>query len=623
MAKSTPKKTTNPPLTSAPPTQKTHSNTYLWVILGVILLVTLLAYLPALRNQFVNWDDAGYVYKNPYLTDPSPQNTKKLLTQDIMINFHPLTMLSYKLNYDAGKLNPYPYHLTNILFHLLNTLLVFLFAYHLTHKKPIVAITTTLLFALHPMHVESVAWVSERKDVLYVCFFILGLLAYLRYSEKYDRKWLLITFLCFILSLLSKAMAVVFPIVLLLIDYYKQRILAPNTSSNLPKALIEKIPFFILSLIMGYISVKIQSTSAINEFSTFPIHWRFMFACYGYIMYLVKIILPIQLSAFYPYPTLTATGSLPIYFYIIPFVLLGVAVGIVWWFRNNRSLIFGILFYSVTVALVLQFISVGKVIIADRYTYLPYVGIGITLGIFADYLWQQLSASKSSLRWALPILALLCTGWWSYATAQQCKVWYDGVSLWTNVIKLYPKEAQGYVHRGNWYGDNGNVKSALPDFEMALKLGNREAETYKSLGNCYGTFQQFDKSIEAFNTAISLDSTDFTYYLNRAVTYVAQKNFAAALTDLTSALSKTKIDTDKPQILSTRGSVYYDSGNIALGVADFEALLKIKPNDASTHYLLAKGLYALGNIPQATQHAKQARSLGAKTDAAFMQQLGL
>ena len=276
-------------------------------------------------------------------------------------------MISLGIDYQLWGLNPFGYHLGNLIIHLINTLLVFFFVRQLAPKSLVfVPFFTALVFGIHPMHVESVAWISERKDVLYVLFFLLGLITYLKFLGNKSLKIFALVILFFCLSLLSKAMAVVFPVVLLLIDWFKGR------QWNI-RVGMEKVPFFFLSLVFGVTAYQIQSGGAIAEFDHFTFIDRMVFAAYGFCMYLVKAIVPVQLSAFYPYP-FVAGGAVPGYYYAMPIIavlLLGGAVAV---YKKSKAPLFGLGFYLVTVALVLQFISVGKAIMADRYTYLPYVG---------------------------------------------------------------------------------------------------------------------------------------------------------------------------------------------------------------------------------------------------------
>jgi len=228
------------------------------IIVIAILLVTYISFYPSIKNSFTNWDDPGYVTENPKITHLKSDGIEHFFSfSDFTVgNYHPLTMLSLALDYNSAKLSPARYHKVNVLFHLLNTFLVFLFIYRLSGKKIIVATIVAILFGIHPMHVESVSWVAGRKDVLFTFFFVAGLITYLRYLNKNKQKILFyfFTFILALLSLLCKPAAVTFPLVILLIDFYYKR------KFDI-KCLLEKIPFFIVSIIFGIISLPVGARS--------------------------------------------------------------------------------------------------------------------------------------------------------------------------------------------------------------------------------------------------------------------------------------------------------------------------------------------------------------------------
>ena len=229
-----------------------------------IVIITFIVFFPSFKCGFTNWDDEDYVTKNSLVVS-NFIHVKEIFKTPVLLNYHPITMLTFALNYQFGKLNPVGYHLWNVLLHVLNTILVFVFIFIFTKRNLLMATIVALFFGIHPMHVESVAWVSERKDVLYVFFFLAALISYLYYKEKGKPIWYSITLLLFILSCLSKAMAVVFPFVLILIDYY-----TADSISQIAiwkrKTSIDKIPFFLISLVFGITAYVIQHNGKAMEF---------------------------------------------------------------------------------------------------------------------------------------------------------------------------------------------------------------------------------------------------------------------------------------------------------------------------------------------------------------------
>lgn len=586
-----------------------------WIYTAIVLLGTGIAYNGSLDNGFVNWDDEIYVTENPYI-DKSDGWFKRVVS----LNFHPITMMSLHRDYKkppAGETIPdaRPFHRTNLIFHLLNTLLVFVFVHLLTKGKWFVAVVASVLFGLHPMHVESVAWVSERKDVLYVFFFLLGLISWFYYRHAKSKIAYILALAFFVLSCLSKAMAVVFPVVLLLIDYFEGRILTqkPLLRFNL---ILEKLPHFAIALFFGFMAVNVQGggnfygyfdieiqEKAIGSFDVITYGQRLMFACYGFIMYFVKLIWPFGLSTFYPYPNLQEAGSIK--FLIMPVLAAVVIGGAIYMYKRSKVFTFSIFFYLVTVALVLQFLSVGKVIMADRYTYLPYVGLGVLLG----YGFQWLYSRQQYRIVAVAGIAILGI-FWGYRTSEACEAWKDGESLWTNVIKTFPQTHEAYVNRGNNRGKNGEYQKALEDFLIAVQLKPDEAEIFKSLGNTYGSLDQFEKSIEAFDKALALKPGNYTYYLNRGVTYGRSGNDSMAMRDFELAIANGAPSWERPRILSFISMAAFNIKDYDKASATLEELVKLQPDNGDAHRQLAEMYHQLGNFPKRDEHVKALQRLG-------------
>ena len=256
----------------------------------LILVIVSLSFLPSLKCGLVNWDDDRYLSNTPAVQSLSLTTVKEASTSFFIGHYQPLTILSYALDYHFYKLNPYHYHLTNLILHLLNSLLVFYLIYLLSGNI-IVSFITAILFGLHPLHVESVAWVSERKDVLYSFFFLLSCITYLYYLTKGNKhKYYILSLFLFLCSLLSKSMAVTLPLLLLLIDYYLKR--KPNKT-----LLLDKIPYFFLSIIFGIIAIFGVGIRPKVGFSLFG---ALSAASYATVFYLGKLFLPIKLSCLYP-----------------------------------------------------------------------------------------------------------------------------------------------------------------------------------------------------------------------------------------------------------------------------------------------------------------------------------
>ena len=336
-----------------------------WPLAAVVITAVCLS--PTLKNGFVNWDDEYYVVSNALLRGPQWIG---IFTRPVVSNYHPLTVLSLAANYAISGAEPWSYLLFSLLLHLANTVLVFWFAWLLSDKKGWVALFTALLFGIHPMHVESVAWISERKDVLYTLFFLLSLIAYWKYLQTDRSAAYWACFLLFACSLLSKPAAIVLPLVLLLLDYWKER---PFTR----RVVLEKIPFFLVGGLFAVVTLKLQSVTAMSSLDLYPFWVRLFFASYAIMVYFAWFFVPYPLSAFHPFPLPDHLGWTV---YLSPIFLLAL-IFLIWHFRKNRVVVFGLLFFLVNILLVLQLVPIGFTIVSERYTYVPYIGLAFLVAM--------------------------------------------------------------------------------------------------------------------------------------------------------------------------------------------------------------------------------------------------
>jgi tetratricopeptide (TPR) repeat protein len=624
--------------------------------MAAILLLTFISFYPVINCGFTSWDDPLYVTSSNLIKSHSFDNIAKIFStqSDVAANYHPLTILSLAFDYHITKLDPGFYHLVNLLLHLLNTLLVYLFIFRLTNGKLFVALFTALFFGIHPMHVESVAWVSERKDVLYTFFFLLSLLTYIRYVSSKKISFLVFTFLFFMASVLSKAMAVVLPVVLILIDRYQG-------NKFTIKSLLEKIPFFIVSIIFGIIALKIQSKESIASYETFSLFHRICFGFYGYFIYILKLFFPADLSSFYPYPTLGKEIAFPASVFIpsaLGFLLFAFSVFL--FLKNNKKLQtinFGLLFYFITVVLVLQFISVGQVIMADRYSYLSYIGLLLILGMLLDTYILNNPKKKNLVVALTGIVALI----FSTLSHERINVWKNTETLWTDVIQKYPyppwKIEIAYVGRGRYFAEEKkDLNSALADFNTLLSMETKNPAVYNNLGNIYGVKgqafsnakdtsgarQAFQQSLQYYSHALELDTTEASStYVNRATAYIFMKDYRNAAEDFSKALQtdprnsaliekrayanymsgnwEKAIDdynflfsnqSVKQYMYEFRGTAYFNAGRYNEAVADLNVTIQNEPQNAKAYYLLSRCYEKLNNSSEAKINLEKAKSLG-------------
>jgi len=522
-----------------------------------IIVITFISFLPVLNADFVNWDDQQYVYENPLITSFS--NLSELLFTPVQGNMHPLTMLSLAINYSISGFDAWSYHLFNLLFHLANTLLVYFFARKLSNGNSIISITTAMLFGLHPMHVESVAWVSERKDVLYAFFFLLGLISYLKYVDTKSRGTYFLCMIWLILSLASKPAAVIFPVTLFTIDLLRKRKLTFSLVT-------EKIPFFFLAAIAGYLTLHYQvSIGATEGQQSFPFNERILFGFYGFMMYLIKCLIPFNLAAFYPFPAVNE--SLPLIFYLSPVVFIIVCVICLRSIKNSTALAFGFSFYFLNLLLVLQFFMVGSAIIADRYTYVPYIGLFYIIGWFIDK-WQGGSLKKAMIY--LIFIGLFL----SVLTYQQASVWKNSATLWDHAIKVHPS-FRAYNSRGLYFRQEGKIDIALQYYNEALKLNKADPEIYCNRGNVYSQKRDITAALNDYNRALSLRPDYISAFENRGALYGSMGKPDLAIQDLNRVIEKNKAN---KSTYANRGTAFMDAGKYDEAIHDFNKFLELSPN---------------------------------------------
>jgi Tfp pilus assembly protein PilF len=528
-----------------------------YIPIFIILLFTFIAYLPALKAGFVNWDDPDYVNKQIFSQGFS--NLKSLITTPIQGNYHPLTMISLALNYSISGMNAWSYHLVNLLLHLINCILVFRFAFLLSNKNTLIAFVTAILFGIHPMHVESVAWVTERKDVLYSLFFLAGLISYTKYTDTGNRKQYIITLIFLILALLSKPAAVIFPLVLFCIDLLRKRTLAL-------KLVVEKIPFFILPLILGFITYLAQKEKGAIDTYAFSISTRIFMGFYGIMMYFIKMIVPVNLSPFYPYAPINQ--PLPTEYYLSPLFFVALAIMCVYSWKKNRVIAFGILFYITNLLLVLQFLPVGSAIIADRYTYIPYIGFFFILG------WLINRFARGNMNRAyyitIPVVILF-----SFLTYQQSAVWNNAASLWDHAIKINPN-SRAYDNRAGLYNEEKNYSKALEYYNEALKLNTIDKEAYTNRGNIYFNSKKLDLAYQDYKKALSIDPGYYSALDNLGALFAMRGQYDSALANLNRALS---IKPDYFSAYRNRALTFMELKRYNESINDFESFLKYQPED--------------------------------------------
>ena len=607
-----------------------------------LVIVTTIFFIPSLQNEFVNWDDDVNLLENENLDVFNAEKVGRIFSlnpehSSIIGNYNPLPIFSFALEKHFLGLNPGIYHFNNLFLHLLCVLLVLIIVRKM--NVPWIASTfTAALFAINPMRVESVAWVTERKDVLLGLFFFLAVLFYIkkiRDQKPNILKYNALIYVFFILALLSKIQAVSLPLSLLAVDYFFKRKIEW-------KLIIEKIPMFAISLAFGLLGVYFLSQGESFEDKTnFNIIQRLFLGGYSYLVYIAKSIIPYEMSPVYPYP-----GSFPWTYYlsIIP------AIGLLYltyvqYKKGNRAFVFGIVFFTVNVMFMLQVLGAGQGFIADRFTYIPYMGLFFIYGSLAQKWLDGFSKYKTAIV-AAGAAYLLVMG---ALTWKQCKVWGNGETLWTRVlehdskaalpwgnranyrrdnklfdgaisdynqaIRLKPNNDNYYNSRGKLYFDTGNSAKSIEDYERAISLDNSVGEYWTNLGNVLAREGRFNEALEKFNKTISLDSEDEDGYLGRSLLYLTTGNLKAAQSDYTKLV---KINPYNPDIWFEKAMVGRQLGDLNKSMEDIDRAINLN-GKVGTYFLERAHIFAKrGDKAQAKQNINTAQRLGAKPDAQLL-----
>lgn len=537
-----------------------------WIAAALPAFITFIVYLPTLQNGFVNWDDHWYVYENQNIISIDIEFLKWSMTTVVAALWHPLTMFSFAVDYAIWGFNPFGYHLTNILFHTANTFLVFVLVVRLAEGKTnsplplfikdrargyyslIAASVSTLLFGIHPLHVESVAWVSERKDVLSAFFFLLTLLAYLKYTSAGGSRrpvFYAVCLLTFLLALMSKPMAVSLPAVLLILDYYPLGRLEAKKGIN--GILREKIPFFAFSLLSSLITIwASQLGEALQPVEDYPFIERLFTAGRAFVFYLVKMVLPFNLAPYYPQPvkidifTIEYMGSFMLLVVITIFCMLSL--------KRNKLFSAAWLYYIITLVPVIGIVKVGGHSMADRYTYLPSLGPFLLAGVGVAIFYG--GRSNKLCRLTAIITLLFLSTILGIRTIKQIAVWKDSINLWSYEIKHFPTTVyKAYNNRGNAYAEQGRIDEAIEEYRTVLRLKPDYAEAYYNLGNAYFKQGRIDEATGKYKAVLRL-----------------KPDFIEAHYNL--------------------GLAYFKQGQIDMAIMEFTEVLRIRPNNTKAHRMI-------------------------------------
>jgi len=597
----------------------------------LILLLAFYSFFPCVHNGFTNWDDPALITDNPLIKKISADNIKRIFSEAYFGNYQPLHLFSYMLEYRLFGLDSTGYHWVSVILHLIN---IFLVAYlvRLISKNNFISLFTALFFAVTPMRVESVAWAAERKDLLYSMFFFAAMISYVHYLQrKFNLKFFLLTFFLFILSVFSKTMAVSLVPVLFLIDFYF------NRKFN-RRLLFEKIPFLVLAIIMGIISViSSKESGSIDTGGTgFGTSARIFFASHNLINYVAKLIYPYGLTSYYQYP-----DTVTVKYYISGGIIFISAVLIFISIKKNKLIFFSAGYFVATVALVLMLIPVGPTVFSERYSYVPSVMLYFIL-IFYLHQWMRKKNSQMA-RNIISVVLIFYAFFFAQVTRARCRVWKDSISFWTDVIKTNPRIPQAFNNRAHAYNAANDSKNALVDFRQAINLQPDFERPYASISNIYREAGLYDSALyyankalqlkpdmpealvnrgianavsnktqaamEDFNKAILLEPEMFEAYNNRGNLYCMLGNPDAGLADYNKSIA---INPDFPNPYLNKGRLLKDRNQFDQAIESFNMYFQKKGSDANVYLMVAECYAGKKNYTQALEFAQRAKSSGVK-----------
>ena len=579
------------------------------LLVGVLIFaMTLGVFWQVKGHDFIAYDDPEYVIDNPMVrAGMTPQGIRWAFSTFDAANWHPLTWLSHMVDSELYGLNPGRHHLTSLLFHLLNSLLLFVVLVKMT-KALWRSAAVAALFAVHPLHVESVAWIAERKDVLSTCFWMLTMWAYFRYRENPGLTSYLLTLFLYALGLMAKPMLVTLPFVLILLDYWPLGrwaraglVQEPGGQGGRIAPLVwEKAPFFLLAALSSTVTLTAQwQGGAVSPAKVVPLSVRFWNALVAYLVYLVKMVWPVGLAVFYPHPG----RGLPVWLVLCAAVVLaGVTLGALRARQGQPYLVTGWFWYLGTLLPVIGLIQVGDQAMADRYSYIPLIGpfLMISWGLPA------LAARWRAPRIFLPVLtgatlsALLCVSW------AQVRHWRDSVTLFTHTLAVTTNNSRIHNNLANVLARQGKIEEAITHYKKALTIQPNSPEAQSNLGAALVSLGRVEEGIEHYREALKLDPNLAEVHNNLGV---ALRNQGRSEEPLSHYLKAIELRPHYAEAHNNLGNILADQGRFAEAIAEFREALRLQPFYPQAHNNLGVALARQGQLQEAIPHFERALEL--------------
>ncbi len=581
------------------------------VVCLLLAVVTLILYNPVNRHPFVNYDDDRYVTENPHVRQGLTADTFTwALTSTEQANWHPLTWMSHALDYSLYRLNPVGHHFTSILLHVVNVILLFLLLIWSTERLG-PSLFVAALFALHPINVESVAWVAERKNVLCTTFFLLTLWAYGWYAQKPGWKRYLAVVALFAAGLASKPMVITLPFVLLLLDYWPlARVRGTNAEANkmqttIPwsRLVLEKLPLFGLSAASAVITMEAQQTGgAIRTVAEFSFGARIATAIYAYAMYLWKMVWPARLAPLYPHPG----DSLAAWQVLLSALVLIAITAAAWRIRKRRYALVGWLWFLGTLVPVIGLVQVGEAAMADRYAYIPLIGIFVMIAFgFFDWEAEKKSGAWPAIAAEIVIIALALTA------HRQIGYWQSNYDLWSHALAVTQNNFIAEDNLGGALILEDKEEEAHAHFEAAARINPKDPMSRGNLGTYLQTHHRMREAVAEYEAAITLTSDPgllSSTYANLGSAYAALGEEDAAHKSFEQSL---RFNLNQFSAWFGLGMLAQKQGKLDEAIADLSRSVDLKPT-AQAYCELGRTLSQAGRVPEALDAYQRALQISPK-----------
>ncbi len=565
----------------------------IWLALAVLPLIV---FWQVQDFDFVSYDDQGYTYGNPHvMSGLDPDGIRWAFTTIDEANWHPLVWLSLMLDTELHGGTPRGFHLTNLVLHVANVLLLFGALLAMSGQRWKSALVAAL-FAIHPLHVESVAWISARKDVLSTLFGLLALIAYARYVRLRGPRWYVAALAAYVCSLLSKQMLVTLPFLLLLLDYWPLGRLQRRAPAGVRRLVLEKLPFLALAAAFSVIVYYAQQQGeAVRSAEAFPLGVRLLNAPVAYVLYLVRTVWPTGLSVFYPHPgsaisiasAAGAAGALA----VISIVALRQAA-------RRPHLFVGWFWFLGMLVPVIGLVQVGGQQMADRYTYLPIVGLFV-LAVWTPW--------RDRLLFGVAMAAVAAL---AFTARVQTATWRNTTTLFEHALAVNPNNAIAHTNLGSFLGQQGQYDAALEHLRRAVAINPDSAPAQNNLGLALSMTGRSGEAFSRFEQALAIDPAIVSAHMNWGQALVGNGRADEALEHFRAAL---ELQPDSAEIRKALASTYRDlgrglaqRGEIAGATSHFRGALRLQPDDPLAHYDLAAALFLHGDLDESRVHYEAA-----------------